>query len=316
MQRVARRKVVDEKARGNDRVRTAAVGIAVDAAAAEAVEAFRQMGIEAVLLRGPAIAATLYDDPLEREYSDVDLLVQESDFERAASILLGLGYHEAPVEQAFPAERPRHATTWVRGDGRAIDLHRSLVGVGAPPAQVWRAFRTGARTLQVGGVDALIPTEEVTALVAALHAAHHGSRGGHPRRDLELARVKLPPDAWLRAARIATELEAERAFHAALRRRAPAGGAQKEELRGGRAFHVAQGLVWLRATPGAAAKFRLLRELLFPATVAMRQRSEIANRGVGGLTVAYALRLLDGIRSLPRALRTLSRIRSSNGVRP
>jgi hypothetical protein len=276
----------------------------VDAGAGEVIRAFGQSGIEAVLVRGPAIAETLYDDRLERDYSDVDLLISVADFPLARRLLAALEYREARVELAFPDERPRHAETWFREDGRAVDLHRSLVGVTADPRSVWPIMREGARSLNVGGVDTLIPSPPVTAVVVALHAAHHGARGAHPRRDLELARVKLSPDVWRRAERIAADLGATRAFEAGLSGRAVAG----DEIgagRGGTTFHVAQGLLWLRSTRGARARLRLLRELAFPSPATMRQRSEVAARGVVGLTLAYATRLVDGIRHFPDAWRVI-----------
>jgi hypothetical protein len=291
------------------------MAVAVDAGAAEVVAAFRQAGIEAVLLRGPAIAETLYDDRFERSYSDVDLLVKVSDFPLARRLLVALDYREAPVERAFPEGRPRHAETWFRGDGRAVDLHRSLVGVTAGPERVWHLFRDDARPLSVGGVDALIPSPAVTAVIVVLHAAHHGARGGHPRRDLRLARAKLSADVWQRAEQIAGDLGAAHAFQAGLGGRAVAGRAT-EDVRGGRAFHVAQGLVWLRAARGARAKSRLLRELLFPSPVTMRQRSELAARGSVGLALAYATRLMDGARHIPHALRALAETRPADDARP
>src|SRR4051812_17372050 len=49
----------------------------LDRVAVEAVDAMQREGIDVLLLKGPAFARWLYDDPAVRGYRDVDLLVRE-----------------------------------------------------------------------------------------------------------------------------------------------------------------------------------------------------------------------------------------------
>ncbi len=84
-----------------------------------------------ILLKGPALAAWLYEDAFRR-YGDVDLLVEEGRMGDAESVLseLGFGYGQPGWREL--------AHSWKRPDGKTVDLHRSLVGVAAPPARLWQ----------------------------------------------------------------------------------------------------------------------------------------------------------------------------------
>ena len=55
---------------------------------------FRQVGIRALSMKGPLLAAELYGDPSLRHSNDLDLLVSEADFEAARERLLAMGFAE------------------------------------------------------------------------------------------------------------------------------------------------------------------------------------------------------------------------------
>jgi len=58
----------------------------------EIIEAFRKQGVQVLVLRGPALAFSLYPDPAMRPSSDLDLLVQPQQVIQARGILESLGY--------------------------------------------------------------------------------------------------------------------------------------------------------------------------------------------------------------------------------
>jgi hypothetical protein len=58
----------------------------------EIIEAFREEGIRVLVLRGPALAFSLYPDPAMRPSSDLDLLVRPEQVVQARGILEDLGY--------------------------------------------------------------------------------------------------------------------------------------------------------------------------------------------------------------------------------
>jgi hypothetical protein len=58
----------------------------------EIIEAFRERDVRVLILRGPALAFSLYPDPAMRTSSDLDLLVMPKNVVQARGILEGLGY--------------------------------------------------------------------------------------------------------------------------------------------------------------------------------------------------------------------------------
>jgi hypothetical protein len=58
----------------------------------EIIEAFRERDIRVLILRGPALAFSLYPDPAMRTSSDLDLLVMPKNVVQARGILESLGY--------------------------------------------------------------------------------------------------------------------------------------------------------------------------------------------------------------------------------
>jgi hypothetical protein len=202
-----------------------------------------------------------------------------------------------------------------------VDLHQTLIGIGATPDTAWRLLSRHAETITLQGVVTEIPSVATRAVIVALHAAHHVDDSGQALSDLERALARLAPEAWFEAAGLARELDAVEAFVAGLdlssRGRAEllrlgldsTGSGPRSEARGERPFHVAQAIAWLESTPGARAKARFIRKRLLPSPRTMRQRSQLAHRGPTGLALAYLARWLDAARHLPTALRALRRIR-------
>jgi len=58
----------------------------------EILNSFNRKGIEVIILKGPALALSIYPDPATRPYCDLDLLVREEDFIIASGLLEEIGY--------------------------------------------------------------------------------------------------------------------------------------------------------------------------------------------------------------------------------
>jgi hypothetical protein len=80
---------------------------------AELLRAMRAAGIGCIVLRGAALAETLYDSPAHRPRTDLDLLVNETDVDAALAVVEGLGFRALP----------EHPQLLLRGDGTLLDLH-------------------------------------------------------------------------------------------------------------------------------------------------------------------------------------------------
>jgi len=254
---------------------------ALDAAAGEVIDAFAAADVGVLLLKGPALARTLYRDHEHRGYSDVDLLVSPGVLPAARRVLEGLGY--ANVIDGLGIVDPGgalDAETWVDtqrpGSVASIDLHWRLPGSEAPPEAVWGVLSRAPGSIELEGRRVATLSREGLALHVATHAAQHGTRYGRPIEDLKLALERWSSDVWRAAAALAEEIEATQAFAAGLRL-VPEGAALAGEL----GLPEADELLWAIANrdrrprgtfhleafkdaPNARERLRLVRRSLFP----------------------------------------------------
>ena len=139
----------------------------------EMLSRLRQEGVEAILLRGLALAETLYDDPALRPYSDFDLLIRRRDVERAKATLLDLGYHFSPrdVDAAY-FERNHLHLQFVKADA-VIELHWALDHKYTVFAIDYDSFFSEARDGELGDVPALLIPPENLLLSLCIHLVKH-----------------------------------------------------------------------------------------------------------------------------------------------
>lgn len=94
---------------------------------AQILDACGEAGIEALILKGAALAHISYPQPGLRPMRDIDLLVKESQMWQAQSILEGLGFN-AP--QRFPGKGTHHhlavAGKQVEGFQVSVEVHHNL----------------------------------------------------------------------------------------------------------------------------------------------------------------------------------------------
>jgi hypothetical protein len=185
---------------------------------------FTDAGIMTILLKGPAFDQLLFDGRRARAYSDIDLLVDPARVVAAERLLEQLGFRRAGQESAARQLVRRagiavgvvavaHATVWIRArDQFTVDLHDNLPQVGASADLAWRALQAHRATITV--VRARVQTLDRTAsaLLIALHAAHHGPDWNRARTDLQRAYRALERDCWHAAALLARDLRAEAAM--------------------------------------------------------------------------------------------------------
>jgi hypothetical protein len=305
----------------------------LDVKGAEVRAALAEAGIRSVLLKGRGLAVLLHDAGDPRNYFDVDLLVAPADARAAHGVLRRLGF--VPSYGTGPVDLPRdvlaegslHGGVWQRGrDGTSVDLHHSLPQVVADPEAVWRLVSRHTISLPVGGAATETLDAPASALLVALHAAHHGPAGGSPMRDLARATQRLDADCWRQARDLATALGAQDAMGVGLALD-PRGRALAGELGLRTEPSVALRLLWGGAPwgstfiesvlrqPGMRARARLLAGLLVPRPSTMRLSSPLARRSRRGLAAAYAVRPLQLLWRGPAALRSWSRLRRGGGAK-
>jgi hypothetical protein len=207
----------------------------LDDAAAEVLDAFNDARLDALLLKGRALASILYRPEEERLYSDVDLLVGPHQLAAAEQSLTALGFINADAVYGIDdVGGVVHAQTWMRTargstESVMIDLHRWLPGCAAPPDVAWAALWERRVSIEVGGRKTSVLDRVGQALQLATHCAQHGSAVGKPQDELELGLERWPEEVWESAAVLASQVGATEAFAAGLRLR-PRGEALASRL--------------------------------------------------------------------------------------
>jgi hypothetical protein len=302
----------------------AAYSLHLDLAASQAVEALREAGVPAIVLKGPSIAMWLYPDG-SRGYNDVDLLVPLDGLPAARRVLTKLGYTGSYAALASVAAPPshvdHHAEYWSRPQTR-IDLHWRIPGTTAPPERAWEILARDVTPLKVGFRELPVLSEPARALHVALHCAQHGRDEPQPLRDVERLVVTLPDERWPEVAALAEQLGAVGALGIGLGR-SEAGQqiAARHGIRGAiddlhvalnaiGAPPVAAGLDTLSGAVRGRASARDAWAVFFPPAGMMREIQPLARRGRAGLAVAYARRLGDRLLQLPAGWRALRRARA------
>lgn len=148
-------------------------------------------GIPVVLLKGAALALTVYDAFWERPMGDVDLLLRDGDAARARALLRAAGWqntHAAEREAFYDDHHHLAPLDDQDGLGMGLELHTRLAMVGHPfgldAERVWQ----GAVRIERKGRTLLVPRSDHQIIHLCLHFAwSHAMQGSGWRtfRDLQ-----------------------------------------------------------------------------------------------------------------------------------
>lgn len=282
----------------------------MDSGTAVVLDAFARAGVDAILLKGPSIVRWLYADGTERPYNDCDLLVAPEQFDSAGQALRSRGYEPLLDRWGLPSWWYGHAVPWTHPGGVAVDLHRTLIGVGVDQAAAWRVLSADTDSVLVADRIVRCLGLPARAMYVALHAAQHGP-DTQPAFDLERALAVGDDELWLRAAGVAARLDATAVFVAGLRL-TPEGASLAArlafpdvrsvgaELRAGNPTPLALGFEQLARAPGLRARLELVRRNVAPSPALVRRSDPRANSSRWALAQAYLRRLWWLARHAPR----------------
>jgi hypothetical protein len=142
------------------------------------IKDLRRARVDAIVLKGPAMARVVYPTPHLRPFDDIDIAVAAGDFGVASTVLKAEGYHAADDVSRFHAE-------FQRVDQRTlIELHADLLQLGIP-SLCERDWWSRAEPLPgIEGALCLAPCDAVVQL--AVHAHKHGYNRLIWLKDLDL----------------------------------------------------------------------------------------------------------------------------------
>ncbi|MBE6945544.1 MAG: hypothetical protein E7459_05595 [Ruminococcaceae bacterium] len=139
---------------------------------------FARSGIQALSLKGPMLAISLYGDPAMRYSRDLDILVDERDLQNACARLEAMGFtevvdkfHKTPKRRAVQERGGEEMhRVYIRG-GICVELHwRLTFRYHQTFSSLWE--RHTVRKLLGEDVYCLNPTDELIYLIC--HGAGHG----------------------------------------------------------------------------------------------------------------------------------------------
>ena len=138
----------------------------------EVLGAFNERGIEAVVLKGMALAMQVYPVAALRQCGDIDVLVRKEDLLRAEEALLDLGYtaqRESHVDKRF-GQQPHHLP-YLKDEGRiGLEVHWDLVPQPHPFSLPLPELWARAQPFRVGHIEALALEPADLLLYLSLHA--------------------------------------------------------------------------------------------------------------------------------------------------
>lgn len=132
-------------------------------------------GIRLLMTKGGRLALTVYDDPGQRSFWDIDLFIHPDDWTAASSLLANNGFRL--VSGFAPDADPGHCRPWTfspyyKKDRIHLEFHGQPLGLAVDlrdPGAFWNV----ARTVPVGPTRAGVLDDEFELCHLCLHAAQH-----------------------------------------------------------------------------------------------------------------------------------------------
>jgi len=159
-------------------LRQAAAEAVLEADLRGLLKVFAAEGIQPLLLKGTALAYSLYPEPWLRSRCDTDLLVAESEREKAAALLLQLGYKPLLEAEAEYLSSQKSYSRTVQGVRCSYDLHWQISNANRQFSRKFTAGGLQAAAIPALGEHARTLCRTDSLLYACFHRAGHFSHSG------------------------------------------------------------------------------------------------------------------------------------------
>jgi hypothetical protein len=140
--------------------------------------ALNSVGVPVIVLKGPALARTLYSSSTLRPYRDLDVLVREEHWVAVHEALVGLGYRAIQALVAPPPKiwgrKAYYHTQFAHPDlGIRVEVHYDAWWYGLRP-RLGELYWDRAVALEVAGERASMLSAEDQIIQLSAHLHHHG----------------------------------------------------------------------------------------------------------------------------------------------
>lgn len=151
-------------------------------------------GIQPVLLKGAALRLVAYRDSAERQFGDVDVLIQRAEIPRAVETLTSAGYRGDPDTDRYYLEHHHHLILR-KETGFVVELHWGLEPPGSPFLLDPEEFQRGARAA-AGTHGLLVPSAEHMVLHLATQNVDDGFSLLRRMVDIDRVITAAPAFSW------------------------------------------------------------------------------------------------------------------------
>jgi hypothetical protein len=165
------------------------------------IRALEAEGIPVLCLKGPALATLLYGDPALRDFGDLDILVQASDYARAQAVLAAMGL--APFSpttgamgRAFALARERHCHFFSLHHHYWLELHWRVASNEFPRALDTAGLFDRRQEVVVNGQLFSTLSYEDTVMHLCHHGAQHRWKRFRYMTDLVAAWEAMDEKRW------------------------------------------------------------------------------------------------------------------------
>ncbi len=138
-----------------------------------------EAGLDYLVVKGPALAYTVYPEPGQRFFNDLDLVVREQDGAATHQLLVELGFKPEMDWSGLPPKLTARAVPyelkyWHEQNGLLVEVHYDdLLNAGLASRDVI-GFWERARTVRIEGVVVKILSVEDQLIHLCMHAHYHG----------------------------------------------------------------------------------------------------------------------------------------------
>ncbi|WP_263289614.1 nucleotidyltransferase family protein [Tateyamaria pelophila] len=271
-------------------------------------------GIKTVLLKGTALAYSVYGSPAERPRGDTDMLVHESQVPAARAILARHRFRRTSERDAERAPQEEWRLEQKDGGTHCIDMHWNLLSGWALSSLFdTGSIIKGAVDLPLLGTVARMPAPETALLHACVHRAQHFSGAYFVGTevtyagdrliwfvDMDLLSRRLTPEQWQAVLSDATRTGTTGIAHEALQecqrrlgtpvpqqiltRLKAVDGDTLAERYLIRASFLKRLWTNIRSLPAGGSRIAFLCEIFLPAEKVMRQAyPELADKSLARL---------------------------------
>lgn len=146
----------------------------------EMVKTFHDMGVRVIVLKGMALAKTVYGDIGLRPMGDIDLLVKKEDLPHAEKIMTKLGYHfHGDIPPEWYRENHQHISYLHPDKDIPVEIHwhiarkAHLSRIRVTDTDIIEGWWEGARTIEFSGRKALMLCPDDLIMHLSLHFLKH-----------------------------------------------------------------------------------------------------------------------------------------------